>query len=226
MNQLCKLSLLLLIVLAIFGCAQAPMSSSFPITTQQKLQSVSHWNIIADDIAEQIKIGLTARNATNRAVYLEKNAKGPFNDGFYNMLLTNLLKKGIKTVIVKEPDALIIVYNSQVVYHKAPLKEPRVGKTALLAAGVLVVREAFDRPWSVPGRIAAVGGALTAMGLLDDASPGYFKQNAPDTEFIITTSVIDNNQYVFRQTDCYYINLADSWHYNEDVPSKNIKVVN
>ena len=59
MNQLCKLSLLLLIVLAIFGCAQAPMSSSFPITTQQKLQSVSHWNIIADDIAEQIKIGLT-----------------------------------------------------------------------------------------------------------------------------------------------------------------------
>jgi len=221
-----KIIFLPLILLSIFGCAQAPISTSFPLTAQQTIQSVSHWNVIADDVAEQIKLALTAGKAMDTPVYLENNANTPFNDAFHNMLLTRLLNKGVRTMKAKEPTALKISYNSQVVYHKAPLKEPRAGKTALLTAGVLVVREAFDQPWSVPGRIAAVGGALTAMELLDDASPGYFKKNAPKTEFIITTSIMDGNQYVFRKTDCYYINFADSWYYNDDTPSTKIKVVN
>jgi hypothetical protein len=226
MNQSYKFMFVPLVVLIISGCAQAPISTSFPLTAQQTIQSVSHWNVIADDVAEQIKIALTSGGAVGRSVYLENSANTPFNDGFYDMLLTKLFNKGVRTIKDKEPTALKILYNSQVVYHKAPLKGPRAGKTALLTAGVLVVREAFDQPWSVPGRIAAVGGALTAMDLLDDASPGYFKKNAPNTGFIITISVMDNNHYVFRKTDCYYINFADSWHYQEDTKSKNIKVVN
>jgi len=223
-----------LVALIIFGCAQAPVSTSFPMTTQQKIQSVSHWNILADDVAEQIKIGLTASNTTNRPIYLEKNTNGPFNDGFYNMLLTNLLNKGIRTVVVKEPDALKIVYSSQVVYHKVPLKQPRAGKIALLTGAVLVARELLWGPyhhsyatWSdVTSVIAVTGGALTGLALLDDAGQGLFNIYEPNTEIIITTSVMDGNQYMLRKTDCYYINFADSWHYNEDVPSKNIKVVN
>ena len=150
------------------------------------------------------------------------------------MLLTKLLNKGVRTIEVKEPTALKISYNSQVVYHKAPLKEPRAGKIALLTGAVLVARELLWNSyghdylaWSnAQSLIAVAGGALTGMALLDDAGHGLFKQYAPNTEIIITTSVMNGNQYMFRKTDCYYINFADSWHYNDDTPSKTIKVVN
>lgn len=225
MNQLYKFLFLPLIALFIFGCAQAPLSTSFPMTTQQKIQSVSHWNIVAEDVAEQIRIGLTAINATSRPVYVEKKAYSPFNEGFNNMLLTKLIEKGVKTIAVKDNDALKIDYNSQVVYHKSPLKQPKTGKIVLLSGGVLAAREAFWHA-STGGVIATIGGALTALALMDDAGQGLFDTYSPNTEIIFTTSVIDGNQYILRKTDCYYINFADSWHYNDDVQSKTIKVVN
>lgn len=77
-----------------------------------------------------------------------------------------------------------------------------------------------------PGRIAAVGGALVALDLLTDGFPGYLNPKGPNTEIILTTSVVDNNQYILRKTDCYYVNFSDSWHYNDSQSSQKIKVVN
>lgn len=223
MSKLYKAMFLSLAALFMFGCAQAPLSTSFPMTTQQKIQSVAHWNIVAEDVAEQISIGLTAKSAIARPVYVEKNTSSPFNDGFYNMLLTKLLHKGIKTVATKEPNSLKIAYNSQVVYHKTRMQQPTTGKIVLLAGGVLVAR-ALLMDAGPGGTIATLAGAATAASLMNEA--GLFDIYTPNTEIIFTTSVLDGNQYMLRKTDCYYINFADSWHYNDDVQPKTIKVVN
>lgn len=227
MSKKNTIALLLLTLLFISGCAQSPMATSFNITTQQQIQSVYHWDVVAEDTAEQLRLSFSTRTSLNgRCVYVEKKDDTIFGEGFRNMLVTKLVNKGMRVLDISDPSALKVSYHVQVVYHKEPLKQPRAGKTALLTAGVLVVREAFDQPWSVPGRIAAVGGALVALDLLTDGFPGYLNPKGPNTEIILTTSVVDNNQYILRKTDCYYVNFSDSWHYNDSQSSQKIKVVN
>lgn len=226
MNIVAKGGFLAFMLLFVVGCSQAPLATSFEMTPQQTVQSVQHWDVLAEDVAEQIKLGLTARNAMDRYAYLERKDESPFSEGFQNMLTTKLFNKGVKVIAVKDARALKVSYSAQVVYHKEPLKQPRSGKLALLTGAVMVVREAFEQPWSVAGRIAVVGGVLAGADLLDDALPGFWNPKGPNTEIILTTSVLDGNQYLMRKTDCYYVKFADSWHYNDDSPSKTIKIVN
>ena len=217
-----RYSFLCFVFLAI-GCAQAPIPSSYNLTTQQKMQTSYHWNILADDTADQIKAGLTAAGIAQEAIYINNVGDSPFNDAFYNMLLTRFSNKGMNIMAQKSSARLYVNYETQVIYHKAAIKTPKYGELALLTGGIIAIREAFDQPWSVTGRIAAVGGALIALDILDSASPdslALFRERKPNTEVIVTTSVLRGDAYVIRKTDCYYVNFDDSWHYEEAKPQK------
>lgn len=211
----------------IIGCAQAPIPSSYNVTIQQKMQAAYHWNILADDTAEQIKMGLVNNGVAQETVYINKDGDSPFSEAFYNMLLTRLSNKGINIAVDRNSACLYINYKTQVVYHKATIKTPRYGHLALLTGGAIVIREVFDQPWSIIGRAAAIGGTLVGLDMLDNASPGSldpFYYRKPNTEIIVTTSVLRDNIYLIRKTDCYYVNFDDSWHY-EEARSHKIQVI-
>jgi len=207
----------------VIGCAQAPVPSSYNLTTQQKMQTAYHWNVLADDTAEQIKIGLTNIGVAQEAIYVNKAGDSPFNEAFHNMLLTRLSNKGVNTVVGRKNALLYVHYETQVIYHKATIKTPKYGQLALLTGGIIAVREAFDQPLSVAGRIATVGGVLVALDIMNSASPDsftLFREKKPNTEIIVTTSVLRDDSYLIRKTDCYYVNFDDSWQYEEPKSQK------
>ena len=127
----------------VIGCAQAPVPSSYNLTTQQKMQTSYHWNILADDTADQIKAGLTAAGIAQEAIYINKVGDSPFNDAFYNMLLTRLSNKGMNIMAQKSSARLYVNYETQVIYHKTAIKTPKYGELALLTGGIIAIREAF-----------------------------------------------------------------------------------
>jgi len=179
------------------------------------MQTAYHWNILADDTAEQIRIGLVNTGTAQENVYINKDGDSPFNEAFYNMLLTRLSNKGINIAVDRNSARLYINYKTQVIYHKATIKTPKYGTIALLAGGTIVIREAFGAPWNIADIATAIGGALVGLNLLDNASPGSFYDRKPNTEVIVTTSVLRDNIYLIRKTDCYYVNFDDSWHFEE-----------
>jgi hypothetical protein len=43
-------------------------------------------------------------------------------------------------------------------------------------------------------------------------------------EVIITTSIINDNLYLMRKSDIYYINDTDFWQYQPSVPAQEIQL--
>lgn len=190
------------------------------------MRSVYHWDILAEDVAEQIKIRLTNVGSEKQAVFVIQSNDSPFGEGFHNMLVTRLTNKGITTLTHKKRDALDVDYKVQVVYHKKAIKLPQVANLAFLSGAVFVIHEATDHhPWSVPARIATAAGIFAAGDIVNNSVPTLIDGRAPNTEIIITTSVVRDDTYLLRKTDCYYTVMEDAWHYDTSQSSKTIKVV-
>ena len=49
--------LILGVIFALVGCAQAPKPTAYPLTFQKKMQAASHWDLLAEDVADQIAVG-------------------------------------------------------------------------------------------------------------------------------------------------------------------------
>ncbi|HUB94322.1 MAG TPA: hypothetical protein VL993_00305 [Stellaceae bacterium] len=55
------------LVSALAACSAVPVAGTFPVTVQQKMQSVGHWKILADDVA----LSLKARAPSDRPIFIE-----------------------------------------------------------------------------------------------------------------------------------------------------------
>lgn len=213
-----------LVVLSV-GCTSAPIPGIYNMTTQQKMQSVYHWDVLADDVAGQIKVGLTNAGVKGSPVYVHKSKDSPFGEGFHNMLVTRLFNSGVPVVREISAGVVDVDYQTQVVYHrKSKIQPPSAMTWAFLTGAVLVLRDAALHGGWVDN-ILTVGGVLVAGALLDEATGYYFTRGAPNTEVIITTSATRAEQYLFRKTDCYYLNRGDAYLY-EFTAGKTVKVVN
>jgi hypothetical protein len=211
-------------VIIFSGCAQTPIPSSYGVTTQYNMQSVYHWDVLARDVAEQIKIGISTNKLTDRPVFVQQTAETPFGEGFRNMLVTRLVNKGVKTLVQKRDDALLVNYEVQVVHHKKPPVPYYAPVTiAYLTAAVAVVRDVFIHRDTGRGLLAASGAVLGLAALNESMGGSIFSGGPPNTEIIITTSMVQGGEFLFRKTDCYYVNTPDSWLYTVS-KVKNIKV--
>ncbi len=187
------------------------------------MQAAHHWDVLANDVANQINNQLVQSDFIDKSVFVkttcgtdatpcERGATTQFNEGFRDLLITRLVNFGVPTSSDKKLSDIDVNYKVQVVYHLSRRPTIPPGLLTILSAAVAVFRHA-------PGEIQSLA---LAAGL--DIANSAGAQNG-HYEVIITTSMVNDEKYLFRTSDIYYINDPDFWQYQNSAMSKTIQLV-
>jgi hypothetical protein len=197
---------MIVIILALLagGCAsQLPLATNHPLTTQKKIRASHHWDVIADDVANQTLVASLKKSGgfSGRTLYVQAPTDNtPFNKAFRNFLITRMVNRGMPVSNSKE-GALEVQYELQLVRHHSSRYTHTPGSLTALTAGIAVIRDVIDSG-SIP--------TLLGLSALADWGLGYYSGGPTQLELIITTSVLNNGTYGLRKSDVYYIQDADS----------------
>lgn len=197
-----RLFLILSIALAVAGCASAPPPPPPPeahqLVRQDKALAAQHWGAIAADVAARTKSTLASRDFLDgRAFYVVPSSQAAFDQAFANFMITALVQAGLP-VTTQQDGAVEIKYETQLIEHRVefdPRKQGYVpGAPENVAASFWVLRNAPE------------SGTPTAT---PDGKPGKAHMWPTSAEMVVTTSIVDAEQYLQRTTDAYYIEGAD-----------------
>lgn len=221
---------LIVLLSMLFGCSQVPKPSTYPLTFQKKMQAADHWNLLARDVAEQVRICCSEREGCElghgRPLYVEPKP-GVFGRAFRRLLIAHLVRpeaqgaiqrSGCLVAEEKTADCLVLRYDVQLIKHRTNrFNRPMPGAFTALAAGLSVIRN------NSPDTLKAWG---IGAGVLTDIWVGA-AATLPHHEVLITTSIVQDNQYLFSKADLYYINDPDFWHYpTQQTPGVRFMVEN
>ena len=210
--------LLLLLVVNLAGCAKGPSWFS----DEKEMESAQQWNVLANDVANRINDELIRKKQYTASMYVRHSCGTPnncgpgetypFDEGFHDLLTSQLVSFGIHTQTTAEHADLLVDYKVQVVYHAGewqPWSWPKPGVTTALSAGISVLR---DAPW----------GLVAAAGAYDIFRANY--RDSGQYEVIITTSITQGQRYVMRFSDIYTIPNMDFWQYRKTTPAPEIRL--
>lgn len=183
-----------------------PSAEPFPDTSLRKAKSAEHWNVIAGDVALQTA-GLRNRpELQGKPLYVSPSEdNSDFSRGFQSMLISKLVNGGMN-VATRPEGAVHVTYEAQVVRHLAGQGDYQPGTVAALAGGILVAREIAVGSASSTAKAVGVSALIAGADLLVAHAKLH---SATNTEVIVTTSLIDNNKYLMRKTDVYYVEDAE-----------------
>ncbi|HFQ89346.1 MAG TPA: hypothetical protein ENK27_04630, partial [Desulfobulbus sp.] len=114
---------------AVSGCIRSPQPETYPFSTQQKMQAAHHWDVLANDVANQINNALIRRGYLETPVYVNHicgdssdcaGSSFPFDEAFNDLLTTQLVNFGVPTLAKNDDSGLVVNYKVQVVYHSDP----------------------------------------------------------------------------------------------------------
>ncbi len=205
----------IVILVLLNSCARIPEPIGYDYSTQEKMQAAHHWNVLANDLSNKINNELIRSDFLDTAIYVKETcgndgepcpqrATTEFNEGFRDLLITELVNYGIPTSAVQDREAITVNYKVQVVHHRTNrLRTLKPGLLTYLTTAISVIRNA-------PAELLAIS---IAAGM-DYANTTYAKKT--EFEAIITTSMVFRNKYLFRSSDIYYINNADYHHFQQD----------
>lgn len=227
-----KIGLFLIVSLLISGCHKLPVppvcsqipvpSGSYHISTQQKMQAMYHWSILADDIARQIQEFLKKRQCENgRSTYVAPSGTTPFEKAFHELLITRLVEKGL-VVSYRANSHLVLSFDVQMITHCRKIIRTGSGVYKSLAPGFYVRSDV--RLVGSERQTGAVENLVKSAEVNVEA--GLYTYLAPNTEIMITTSLAEKNNYIMRFSSIYYINDPDWWHYKHKTNLKEAAAVN
>ncbi|WP_310600292.1 hypothetical protein [Desulfobulbus sp.] len=201
------------------GCTRGP--GAF-FAGQEEIDSVDQWNVLANHVADRVSKELIQQQHLNSTIYVRHACGAPgkcggegtfaFDEGFNDLLTTQLVHFGIPTAASPERASLTLEYKVQTVYHSSGFGTwnwPKPGMLIALAAGIVVLE---DAPWEL---ITAATAAEVYRN--NGGSGGHY-------EVIITTSIIDKKRYLMRSSDIYYLNNSNLWHFRPSTPAKEIQL--
>jgi hypothetical protein len=221
-----RLSVCAVALLLLCSCSNVPKPASYVISTQQKMQAVHHWDVLADDVAKDVKLTLQGHALADKQIYLEPNDGSIFTEVFDNLLATELFKQGV-TCTKSDNNSVKLTYEAQIVRHKAdrftsPFYPGEILSLTAIGTGVYKAFEASNTPLGV---FAAAG----ALEVINDVEFEWWR-GVPHCEVAITTELTSNDQVIARNTGLYYINDADEGHYlnltARELSTKRYTVVN
>lgn len=191
--------------------AQVPVPTAFPLTTQPKMQAVHHWEVLAEDLALQVRAVLD-QNVLERQfpVHVAPSGTTPFAKSFHALLITQLVERNI-AVASSVTDALILSFDIEAVRHAQRFLRTGMGVYRALSPDVFVHRSSMGHHDGT--------GALINQALLEAAEvnveSGAYTHDLPRTEILITTSLVFGERFLMRNSSIYYINDTDWWHYKQ-----------
>lgn len=195
-------------VATLAGCAQhapIPVAENFQYTSQPKVRSAGHWDLVSRDVVSQTlatldKAGIASN--TQLHVSLPGNAT-PFETAFRDFLITKLVQSGAQ--VQQNPgQTLDVSYTAQVVRHNSDRPHFIPGRFTMLGVGLAVAHGL--RHQHIDTQIAAGLGLAIAADYAASINSG----GPTNTELILTTTVTRGGQYVARKTDVYYLENADT----------------
>lgn len=206
------------LVLAVFGCASpVPVAHNFPATTQKVARTAQHWDVVAKDVVAQTTIAINANPVLQkRGIFVPEPYKNTaFNVAFRDFLISNMVNQGFPVSVCKStqtsatgfamdgPD-VEIQYDTRIIGHGARMPSYIPGSITALAGGVTVIYNMFEN--MSPESAFAAGAALTVLA---DVAASNFS-TPTGTELIVTTTITENNRYIMRKSDIYYVPDADA----------------
>jgi len=189
------------------GCASSPipLAENFQLTSQKKVRSAGHWQLLSRDVVAQTldmldKASVPAQS-TLHIVLPEHPTE--FDTAFHEFLVTELVNSG-RRVVTSGDTPLSISYQTQVVRHDSERPYFIPGKYTAIATGLSVLH-GINRS---TGDAAVIGG-LALAGAADYLS-SVNAGGPTHTELILTTTVKGAGRYMARKTDVYYIEQDDA----------------
>jgi len=181
--------------------SQVPVATTYPVNFQKKMQAAHHWDVLAADVANRLRrnalMSPSEQQGRPVALYVQRpTSNSEFGMAFHNLLITHLLEEGF--IMSEAPCCgLPVSYDIQVVTHNdRGFIRPTPGLFTALTGTVLVLRDVADT------HSAATATMLGAVAL--DVASG-FVTDTPNSEIIVTTSVMNGDRYVSRLRDIYYV---------------------
>jgi hypothetical protein len=187
-----------------------PRATMFPSAEQQSLQSASHWQLLAENEAELIRVSLgDGGGVIPSTIYLGKaaNNAGDFQSAYHNMLEASLVDQGVAVMLSGENALFTLDYDVQVIEHDS--REWLPARPGLITAFFLTGVGINDsQHWGDRGLI------LIPIGLAGDLWNKFNKdRSASVTEVIISTRVFDSQQIVHSSSHVYYFDEDDIAQY-------------
>ncbi|CAN5219634.1 hypothetical protein BH11PSE11_BH11PSE11_09870 [soil metagenome] len=213
-------------IAAIFlaGCAaeysEAPRPTNYSIMKQKKVQAASHWDLIANDVAEQIKNSV----GSNELLYVTPPVpNSEFNHAFHNSMISALVNKGVRVSTNGDTKAMQINVETQLVrFSPARFQNGRFVSTTAIAAGLMAIHGLHLAAETNAGiGILGITGAIDFNNWVERE---YANGNTPQSELIVTTSAVNSTQYVARRTDVYYISDPDGRLYAPRPVTPSVKI--
>ena len=203
-----RLAVLAGAVATLAGCAYRspiPLAENFELTSQPKVRSAGHWELVSNDVVAQTlstldKSGMAPGTALH--VALPSNPSS-FDLAFRDFLITKLVQSGAP--VLQDPgQALNVTYNTQLVRHNSPRPHFIPGQFTMIAAGLMAAYGL--RHEHIDAQLLGTWG-FTALA---DYGASINSGGPTNTELILTTTVTRGGQYVARKTDVYYLENADT----------------
>ncbi len=204
--------ILIIFSLLLQSCrSQVPLPVTYPFGTQQKMQAIKHWDILANEVADNVKAAVDGYPGMDmEPVFIKPiDADTPFGQLFYNLLRTRLVERGL-ILAPNNQGTLALTYDAEILHHSDRIIRTPGLKYSVLAAGGRVAREAYD--WATED-ILNLG---LGIGVAADLARGYTTgESKPAKELLITTSLDFGGRYIMHDTQIYYFNQKDWWHYDK-----------
>lgn len=189
------------------GCANKapiPLAENFELTSQPKVRSAGHWELVSRDVVAQTLGTLNKAGAAGAPLHvaLPPNPSA-FDYAFRDFLITEFVQSG--TPVLHAPgQTLDVTYQAQVVRHNSDRPRFIPGVFTMLATGVAAAYGL--RHEHIDTQIAAGLGLAIAADYANSINSG----GPTNTEMILTTTVSRGGQYIARKTDVYYLENADT----------------
>ena len=206
--------------------AEAPTPTNFPSSKQAKLQAGAHWNAIAADTAStlmrSLSLGrgcLAAQPECDRLYVREPAVPSPFAQAFRTSFITALVNSGVS--VVRNPaGAKVVDFEIQAVQFSQGRPNGTFTSATVIYAGLWGLSGVWEN--ASPGAAGALAvGALDAYRwLTSELATGP----TPQTEIIVTVSASDNQQYLGRATNVYYVADRDAALYSGPPVLYNLSV--
>ena len=198
--------------------AETPVPVNFEKQEQQKLQSASHWQTIADDVTGDLRKSLAkTTGVSNKLHVIQSNEDSMFQKAFNEQLISSLIESGY--TVMKAPDMFtrnVQVKTTPVYFSEKQARNPQLGEATALAGGLWVLKNIYN---NVSPGAAMMGAALSYDAY--KALNSKYNTATPQTELVVTVSVSDASRYYANVTNVYYTPGSNLGHYAQQ---KQIKI--
>ena len=199
---------------------ETPIATNFQTSNQLKLQASQHWLNIADDTCRAV-VDLLSQPRTCpvttkpcKTIYVKPaEIVTEFSRAFHNQLITTLVKQGLSVSTNPDTDFVVEMDVQPVQFSPNRPQYRYAGVPVQLGPGIWGLRDVVSMSPADPSVAPPSPSALHWF------RSEFAVGETPQTEIVVTTSIVDGTRYLARVQNAYYIADTDRRLYDEELCS-------